>query len=82
MNQATVPATSGVCAYPDAVSVWTAPRPPVTTYPSLHVRCRCGVPPHSPSAAGQSYTDRCETATPPGRPVKEGGLTTRAPRGT
>ena len=31
VNQATVPAWSGVTSYPDAVIVCTAPRPPVTT---------------------------------------------------
>ncbi len=33
VNQATVPAASGVTSYPEVVSVCTAPWPPVTTYP-------------------------------------------------
>jgi len=33
VNQATVPGASGVTSEPEAVSVCTAPRPPVTTYP-------------------------------------------------
>ena len=31
VNQATVPASSGVTSYPDVVSVCTAPRPAMTT---------------------------------------------------
>jgi hypothetical protein len=54
VNQATVPGARGVTSYPEVVRVCTAPRPPVTTYASEQVRCRWGVPPHAPSAAGQS----------------------------
>jgi hypothetical protein len=79
VNQSTVPAWSRVASNPDAVSVCTTPCPPVTTYPSEHARCMWGVPPHLPSSAGQSYTDRCEIATPPGSPFSYAVMLRREP---
>ncbi|MBT3103327.1 hypothetical protein KMB27_11345 [Streptomyces sp. COG19] len=54
VNQTSAPGTRGVCRKPVVVRVCTEPVPPMTTYPSEQVRCRCGVPPRRPSAAGQS----------------------------
>src|SRR5215467_13325392 len=43
------------------------PAPLTTAYASAHTRWMCGDPPHTPSAAGQSYTRRPDSPTPPGR---------------
>ncbi|MFI7240246.1 GNAT family N-acetyltransferase [Streptomyces cyaneofuscatus] len=48
------PGAKGVRRNPVAVRVCTESVPPTTTYPSEQVRCRCGVPPRRPSAAGRS----------------------------